>query len=68
MLCIRSTIDHRLQDAGCSDYMITRADVRIAAIHLKSGNVDGSEGLCSDHFINGTKILYVFYLLYSHYL
>ena len=40
--------------------MITPTDVRIAVDHLKSGKRDGFEGLCSDHFINGTKRLYVF--------
>ena len=67
MLCIRSTIDHRLQNARCSGYVITPPDVRIAVDHLKSGKEDGFEGLCSHHFIYGTKILYVFYLLYSLY-
>ena len=51
------------------DYKNTRcSDVRIAVDHLKSGKGDGFEGLCSDHFINGTKkVICVFYLLYSLY-
>ena len=60
MLCIISTIDHRLENTGCSGYVITPTDVSIAVDHLKSGKGDGFEGLCSDHFINGTKRLYVF--------
>ena len=60
MLRIRYTIDHRLQNTRCSGYVITPTDVRIAVDHLKSGKGDGFEGLCSDHFINGTKRLYVF--------
>ena len=67
MLCIRSTIDHRLQNTRCSGYVITPTDVRIAVDHLKSGKEDDFERLCSDHFINGTKRLYMFYLLYSLY-
>ena len=57
MLRIRSTIDHRLQNTRCSGYVITPTYVRIAVDHLKSGKGDGFEGLCSDHFINGTKRL-----------
>ena len=68
MLRIRSTIDHKLQNIRCSAYVITPTDVRIVVDHLKSGHGNGFEGLCSDHFINGTKRLYVFYLLYSLYL
>ena len=44
MLCIRSTIDHILQNTRCSGYVITPADVRIAVAHLKSGKGDGFEG------------------------
>ena len=47
--------------------MITSTDVSIAVDHLKSGKGDVFGGLCSDHFINGTQRLYVFYLLYSLY-
>ena len=60
MLRIISTIDHRLQNTRCSGYVITPTDVRIAVDHLKSGKVDGFEGLCSDHFINGKKVICVF--------
>ena len=60
MLRIRSTIDHILQNTRCSGYVITPTDVRIAVDHLKSGKGDGFDGLCYDHFINGTKRLYVF--------
>ena len=63
----RSTIDHRLQNTRCPGYVITPTDVRIVVGHLKSGKGDGFEGFCSDHFINETKRLYVFYLLYSLY-
>ena len=59
MLRIRSTIDHRWQNTRCSGYVITPTDVSIAVDHLKSGIRDGFDGLCSDHFINGTKLLYV---------
>ena len=31
-----------------------------AVTHLKLGKSDGSEGLFSDHFINGTRKLHVF--------
>ena len=55
ILCIRSTIDHRWQNTGCSGYGVMVADV-----HLKSGKVNGSEGLYSDNSIKGTKRLYVF--------
>ena len=55
MLRIRSTIDHRLQNNWCSGYVIIPTDVRIVVDHLKYGKGDGFEGLCSDHFINGTK-------------
>ena len=51
-------IDYKI--LRCSGYVITPIDVRIAVDHLKSGKWDGFEGLCSDHFINGTKRLYVF--------
>ena len=34
MLCIRSTIDHRLQYTRCSGSVITPADVRIVVDHL----------------------------------
>ena len=64
LLCIISTIDHILQNTRCSSYMITPEDVRIAVDHLKSGKGDCFEGLFSDHFINGTKIFYGFYLLF----
>ena len=48
--------------------MITPTDVRIAVDHLKSGKGDGFEGLCSDHFINGTKRLYVFLsIIFTHF-
>ena len=61
MLCIISTIDHKFQNTGCSGYVITPADVRLAIAHLKYGKDDGFEGLCSDHFINGTNLLYSLY-------
>ena len=60
MLRIRSTIDHRLQNTRCSGYVIIPTDVSIAVDHLKSGKGDGFQEFCSDHFINGIKILYVF--------
>ena len=48
-----------------SGYVITSTDVGIAVDHLKSGKGDGFEGLCSNHFINGTKRLYMFiYYIY----
>ena len=47
-------------NTGCSGYVITPADVRIAVTYLKSGKSDGFEGLCSDYFINGTNRLYMF--------
>ena len=62
MLHIRSTIDHILHITMCSGYGITPTDVSIVVDHLKYGKWDGFEGLCSDHFINGTKRLYVFLL------
>ena len=53
-------LDLLLQNTRCSGYVITPTDVSIAVDHLKSAKGDGFEGLCSDHFINGTKRLYVF--------
>ena len=43
----------------CSDnnYCITVQDVMNAVTHLKLGKSDGSEGLFSNHFINGTRKL-----------
>ena len=38
-------------------YIITVADVTNAVTHLKTSKSDGSEGLKSDHFINGTTTL-----------
>ena len=68
MLRIRSTIYHRLQITRCSGYVITPTDVSIAVDHLKSGNGDVFEGLYSDHFIDGTKRLYVFFFYYIHFI
>ena len=39
--------------SSCSDYIIT------VIAHLKSGKSDGSEGLFSNHFIQGTHRFYV---------
>ena len=59
LICrIRSIIDHIFQDIRCSGYVINLADVRIAVDHL-NGKGDGFEGLYADHFINGSKRLYV---------
>ena len=63
MFCIRSTIDHSLQNIRSSGYVITPADIRIAVHNFKSGKGDGFEGLCSGYFINGTKGVY--YVLLS---
>ena len=68
MLRIRTTIYYTLLNTRCSCYVITPTDVSIAVDYLKSGKGDGFEGLCSDHFIKGTKNVYVFYLLYSLFL
>ena len=48
------------KNARCSSYVITPTDVSISVDHLKYGKGDGYEGVCSDHFINGTKILDMF--------
>ena len=46
----------------CSDssYCITAQDGINVVTHLKLGKSDGLEGLFSDHFIKGTRKLYVF--------
>ena len=54
MLCIKSTIYHILQNIGCSGYVITPADVRIAVTHLKFDKGDDIEGFgtygpCYEH-------------------
>ena len=43
----------------CSDnsYCVTVQDVMNAVTHSKLGKSDGSEGILSDHFINGTRKL-----------
>ena len=68
MFCIRSTIDHSLQNTSCSGYVNLSADVRIAVVHLKSGKGDGIKGLGSDHFINGTKRLECVFIYYIHFI
>ena len=62
MLRIRSNIDHILQNTGCSGFVITTVDVRIAVAHLESGKGDGVEWLCSDHFIKGTTMRCIYYI------
>ena len=39
-------------------YKITVGDVTNVVTNIKTGKSDGSEGLKSDHFINGTNKLY----------
>ena len=58
--CIKTVIMSRIkrQRNGC--YYITMLDVINAATYFKVDTSDGSEGLCTDHFINSNKHLYVF--------
>ena len=59
MKCIEtenmSRIERQSNDCSC----ITVQDVTNAVAHLKIGKSDRSEGLFSDHFINGNKHLHV---------
>ena len=57
---IESEVLSRVQRGSDNNYCITVQDVLNAVTHLKLGKSDGSEGLFSDHFINGTRKLYVF--------
>ena len=57
---IESEVLSRVQRGSNNNYCITVQDVVNAVTDLKLGKSDGSEGLFSDHFINGTRKLYVF--------
>ena len=57
---IESEVLSRVQRCSDNNYCITVQDVMNAVTHLKIGKSDGSEGLFSDYFINGTRRLYVF--------
>ena len=48
-------------------FIVSSSSLLLRHDYIINGKGDGFEGLCSDHFINGTKRLYVFYLLYSLY-
>ena len=63
MYTIKSIIDTKV-NACNTVYTISVADVSNAVTHLKTGKSDGSKGLKSDHFINGTNKLYVILSLY----
>ena len=57
---IESEVLLRVRKCSDNNYYITVQDVMNAVTHLKFGKFDGSEGLFSDPFINGTLKLYVF--------
>ena len=64
MYTIKSIIDTKV-NACNTVYTITVSDVTNAVTQLKTGKSNGSEGLKSDHFINGTNKLYaIISLLY----
>ena len=65
MKSTESTVLSRIFNSSCSDYTCTITDVMYAIAHLKSGKSDGSEGLCSDHFIHGTHRFYVILSIFS---
>ena len=62
MNSIEKEINSRLHAPSKSNVVITVCDVTEAIKHLKRGKSDGSEGLCSDHFIHGHTIYMCFYL------
>ena len=61
---IESSVLSRILNSSCSDYIITVTDVMNAIAHLKSGKSDGSDGLFSDHFIQGTHCFFMLFHLY----
>ena len=63
MLCIKSSIDHRLQNTRCSGYVITSADVRIAVDHRKYGKLDGLKSYALIILTMVQKDYMCFYLL-----
>ena len=59
--CIDTEIMSRIIERQSNDcYRTTVQDVIDAVAHLKVGKSNGSEGLFSYHFINGTKPLHIF--------
>lgn len=63
---INCIIMSRLDTCDHAQYIVSANDISNAISHLKSGKSDGSEGLFSDHFINGTHRFYVLLaLLYT---
>ena len=57
---IESEVLSRVERCSDHSYCITVQDVMNAVTHLKLCKSDGSEGLFSDHFMNGTRKLYVY--------
>ena len=61
---IESEVLSRVQRGSDNNYCITVQDVMNAVTNLKLGKSDELEGLFSDHFINGTRKLYIFLYIF----
>ena len=67
--CIETEIMSRIERQSNDCYCTTVHDVINAVAHLKVGKSEGSDGLFSDHFIDGNKLLHVFsFLLFTCFL
>ncbi len=60
MVKIKDNIQHQLCSNSFNQYVITVSDVIKSIGHLKHGKTNGTEGLFSDHIINGWDSLYVY--------
>ena len=63
---IESGVLSHVQRGSDNSYCKTVQDVMNAVTHSKLGKSDGSEGLFSDHFINGTRKLEVFFIYFVY--
>ncbi len=60
MAKIKDEIQQQLCSNSFNQYVITVSDLIKGIGHLKHGKTDGTEGLYSDHLINGYDSLYVY--------
>ncbi len=60
MVKIKDKIQQQLCSNSFNQYVITVSDVIKGIGHLKLGKSDGTEGIYSDHLINGHDSLYVY--------
>ncbi len=56
----RIKFNNKLCSNSFNQYVITVSAVINGIVHLKHGKTDGTEGLYSDHLINGCDSLYVY--------